>query len=409
MTSDSSKRDDTAALLERVTPIAVRSNFDPARMVLDIKRAIPEVDAARLNEVIEVLLARRRAERLGAWTEHGLFSRRNLEQASRLEVATHHAARFAGCSHVLEIGTGLGSDTAALAQIVARVTTLEADEVTARYARHNLALRGVTNVEVRHATLDEARAFLDLTEFDGLWCDPSRRDSEGRRLSSVEEYHPPLSSLLALPINGRCGIKLSPGASLEALPEGWHREFLGVGKECIEQTIWRGVPLRDGTVTLVDSGEQWIPQNQEASTPTRIPAVGDVLIEPHAALVRCGYLAQFFAAHDIALLDRHIAYGVRREPLPPSPWLEQFRVLEVLGFHVKRLRARLRELGWDSRTEFKKRGIEQDPNELWAAMKLPPPKRGAPRFGTVILTRVGQEHLVYLTTRIVSSEEATHG
>jgi protein-L-isoaspartate(D-aspartate) O-methyltransferase len=54
-----------------------------------------------------------------------------------------------GDEHVLEIGTGLGFQTALLARLAADVVTVEMWPDLARQARRNLARQGVRNVELR--------------------------------------------------------------------------------------------------------------------------------------------------------------------------------------------------------------------------------------------------------------------
>ncbi len=56
---------------------------------------------------------------------------------------------LAGSEHVLEIGTGLGYQTALLARLAGDVVTVETRPDLARQARGNLAGHGVRNVELR--------------------------------------------------------------------------------------------------------------------------------------------------------------------------------------------------------------------------------------------------------------------
>lgn len=56
---------------------------------------------------------------------------------------------LSGDEHVLEVGTGLGFQTALLARLAADVVTVEMWPDLARQARRNLAGQGVRNVELR--------------------------------------------------------------------------------------------------------------------------------------------------------------------------------------------------------------------------------------------------------------------
>ncbi|GAA4221095.1 hypothetical protein GCM10023075_08710 [Streptosporangium album] len=72
----------------------------------------------------------------------------------------------AGGDHVLEIGTGLGFQTALLARLAADVVTIERWPDLARQARWNLARHGVGNVELLIG--DGSRGVPDHAPYDGI-------------------------------------------------------------------------------------------------------------------------------------------------------------------------------------------------------------------------------------------------
>jgi protein-L-isoaspartate(D-aspartate) O-methyltransferase len=65
---------------------------------------------------------------------------------------------------VLEIGTGLGYQTAILAELAQRVFSIEIIDELARQARHRLARQGYTNVEIRIG--DGCRGWPEHAPFD---------------------------------------------------------------------------------------------------------------------------------------------------------------------------------------------------------------------------------------------------
>ncbi len=71
--------------------------------------------------------------------------------APRLEARMLQDLALQGHERVLEIGTGSGYMAALLAQRAAHVLSLEIESELAVQARKNLALSGVSNVDVRHA------------------------------------------------------------------------------------------------------------------------------------------------------------------------------------------------------------------------------------------------------------------
>ncbi len=73
---------------------------------------------------------------------------------------------LSGDEHVLEIGTGIGFQTALLARLAADVVTVEMWPDIARQARRNLARQGVRNVELR--TGDGSGGVQDRAPYDAI-------------------------------------------------------------------------------------------------------------------------------------------------------------------------------------------------------------------------------------------------
>ncbi|MFE1886675.1 protein-L-isoaspartate O-methyltransferase family protein [Streptomyces diastatochromogenes] len=71
-----------------------------------------------------------------------------------------------GTEHVLEVGTGLGFQTALLARLAADVVSIEMRPGIARQARANLARQGVRNVELRVG--DGSGGVPDRAPFDAV-------------------------------------------------------------------------------------------------------------------------------------------------------------------------------------------------------------------------------------------------
>ncbi|MEU6092154.1 protein-L-isoaspartate O-methyltransferase [Streptomyces sp. NPDC047085] len=71
-----------------------------------------------------------------------------------------------GCEHVLEVGTGLGFQTALLARLAADVVSIETRPEIARQARANLSRQGVGNVELRVG--DGSGGVPDLAPYDAI-------------------------------------------------------------------------------------------------------------------------------------------------------------------------------------------------------------------------------------------------
>jgi len=86
-------------------------------------------------------------------------------------------------------------------------------------------------------------------------------------------------------------------------------------------------------------------------------------------------------------------------PAPQSAWYRTFEVLENIRFTPKGLKERLHQLGWDSRTQIKKRGVKDDPDQVHRALKLPTPHGDSP-WGFVILTKIDNSPRAILARRV---------
>ncbi|WP_374227275.1 methyltransferase domain-containing protein [Streptomyces sp. JJ66] len=118
--------------------------------------------------------------------------------------------------------------------------------------------------------------------------------------------------------------------------------------------------------------------------PLPAPPVGPVgryLYEPDGAVIRAHLVAEVARRLDGRLIDATIAY-ITADDLRSTPFARAYAVTDVLPFHVKRLRALLRERNVGTLT-VKKRGSAVDPQELRRRMRL-----SGTGAATVFLTRV---------------------
>jgi len=267
-----------------------------------------------------------------------LFTPAGLEQATRLPVAAHHARRFlaAGVTRVADLTCGVGADSMAFAGVGLTVLAADTDELTAALATVNL--RHFPEAEVRH--VDGLGLDFEAEGVDGLYADPARRASSGRRLFDPGAYAPPLGAVLALRDRvPALGVKIGPGVPHSGLP--------------------------------ADAETQWVSVD-----------------EPDGAVIRAGLVAQIAAEVQGRLVDRTIAY-ITSDTVHHSDAATGYRVLDTLPFGLKRLRTYLRERDV-GRLTIKKRGTAVLPEQLRKQLDL----RGR-QAATIVLTRVaGAQHVI---------------
>ena len=390
----------------------------------------PDLVAAALTQQ---RLRARAAAKFGPFASTMLFTPDGLEQATRLAVAAHHAARYqrAGTTRVADLGCGIGGDALALAGLGLGVLAVERDEATAALATVNLMR--FPEVTVRCA--DAREVDLVAEGVDGVFADPARR-SGGRRLTDPEQWSPPLSTVLAwreqVPA---LGVKAAPGIDHALLPADAHVQWVSVDGGVLEADIWCGplalegpgrsaLVLRSapdatgeagdagagpdsgtgagsaaaGTTTSPDAVARPAVarlSDPECTDPTAPPLqlppiagqeeLGEYVLEPDGAAIRAGLVAHLASRAGATPLAPRIAYltGPRLPGADLAPFLRAWRVREVLPLHLKALRVRVREQGI-GRLEIHRRGVDVSPDALRASLHL------AGQAGeTWLLTRMG--------------------
>jgi hypothetical protein len=334
--------------------------------------------------------------KFGEFARQMLFTPAGLEQATRLNVAARHAERFAkaGISHVADLGCGLGADAMALASMDITVTAVERDETTAACATMNLM--PFPHAKVVHADATD----FSLEGVDGVWLDPARRTtstSGTKRIWDPEDFSPPLSYVESVAASGRAvGVKMGPGMPHESVPKGCEAQWISVNGDVTEVALWFNGVARPGVRrSALVLGPQGAAEMSSAEDFDGGPAAGvgpvqGFLYEPDGAVIRAGLVADVALGLGGHLLDEHIAYFCAPE-LHDTPFARAYRVLEVMPYNIKALKAwvRSKDIGV---LEIKKRGAAVTPEELRKQL-LPAGKSRKGAMATLVLTRIGEERV----------------
>lgn len=258
-----------------------------------------------------------------------------LEQATAEPVARHKARRFSGS--VSDFCCGIGGDTLALAE-QCEVRAVDLDPAMCLRTEWNAEVYGVAE-RVRTVVADVSQAI------DGaglLHIDPDRRPGGRQRMMRIEDCAPNLDVLRSLMTQFRGGaIKLSPASNFGGKFTNVELELVSLHGECKEATVWFGELAGDQPfrATALPSGETIAadPLSARADIVTSRAFVFD----PDPALVRSGLLDVMAERLQLARLDDAEEYLTGDQPLC-SPWLQTFRVLEVLPNNDREVRAACR-------------------------------------------------------------------
>ncbi|HET8604467.1 MAG TPA: class I SAM-dependent methyltransferase [Marmoricola sp.] len=346
---------------------------DPLRAAEVLRR---DADAAHAAAALtQAELRRRGATKFGELASRMYFTPDGLEQATRLRVAEHRAARLVAASTatVVDLGCGIGGDLLACARAGITAAGVDLDPVRVAVAEANLDALGLGGaVAVADATT------VDTTPFDVAYADPARRSARGRSFDA-SAWTPPWSFVEQL-LRRDAVVKAAPGLPHELVPAGVEAEWVSDRGEVKEVALWSGrlaSTARRATV-LADGGLVTLTGEDDPGAAVREP--GRFLYEPDGAVIRAGLVTAVAAGVHGGLLDGHIAWVTSDEPFT-TPFARSYEVLEELPFREKQLRAALRERGIGALT-IKTRGVGVVPEELRRRLAL-----HGEQEATLVLTR----------------------
>lgn len=380
------------ALLSRAVALDSEGG-DPLKAQSVLRREFAAVEAPYVAVAMSQAQLRRRAvAKFGELAARMYFTPDGLEQATRLKVAEHRAARLVAfdAGSAIDLGCGIGGDLIAMARLGITAAGVDLDPERVVVARANLEALGLPGaVSVADATA------IDHSPFDVAFADPARRTNNRSRgrLLDTEGWTPPWSFVLALLARDAC-VKVAPGIPHELIPEGVEAEFVSDRGEVKEAALWAGglatVERRATVIGSTGSGHAagglatLTDEDDPGAEAVGVRPIGEFLYEPDGAVIRAGLVTAVAAGVGGGLLDPQIAY-VTGDAAFRTPFARGYRVLEELPYRERALRAALRERGI-GRLTIKKRGVAVVPEELRRRLSLQ-----GPNEATIVLTRVADE------------------
>jgi THUMP domain-like/Methyltransferase domain len=349
-------------------------------LVREISRLRQRLSPEQASAVVEQVALRRRAGAKFSHAEEMLFTSDGLEQSSGELLAEHSAERFSGSAHVADMCCGIGGDSLALARL-SHVVAYDSDPVCLACARHNARVLGLDcRIDFEDADVQELDSgALHQRSVDAIFFDPSRR-SQGRRIYSLDAYHPPVSLIDRwLPVLPAICVKIAPGVDRNEVRWDCEQEFVAVGPDLKEGLLWFG-PLAQNArrATVLPSGAALV--NQRAGQ----AAAGEPtawLYDPSPAVTRAGLVAELALLLGAWQLDERLAY-LTGPQLVETPLARAYAIESWQPFGLKRLQAQLRTLD-TGRIEVHRRGAPIEPAELERRLRLD--GRG---FRLVFITRL---------------------
>ena len=319
--------DDGQEVLAAAVALGGSLDDDPLAAHESLRRTTPGTAPERLAVALSQAALRRAAvTKFGDLAARMYFTPEGLEQATRLSVATHRAARVRAfdASSVVDLGCGIGGDLVALATAGLTTAGVDLDPERVAVASANLAALGLGGaVQVADATT------LDHAGFDVAFADPARRTARGRTFST-DKWSPPWPFVESLLTRDAC-VKTAPGIPHDLVPEGVEAEWVSDRGEVKEAALWSGrlaTCVRRATV-IGDGGLATLTEEDDPGA--GVVPVGRFLYEPDGAVIRAGLVTAVAAGVDGGLVDEHLAY-VTSDASYRSPFARGYAVLEELPY-----------------------------------------------------------------------------
>ncbi len=376
---------DPRALSDLLTPVGQEALDEAARRVAAaggylplyqrLARRYPDALARAAAE--QALLRLRAAEKFPE-AQRMYFEREALEQATAEPLARYRASRFRDARRIFDLGCGLGGDALALAQ-ASPVVAVDYQPARLDLLSANADALGWSE-RVSPVCADLRRLPWRFPASSAAFFDPGRR-SGGRRISRTGRYQPPLPIIEDwLPRLRGLAVKVSPAVDLaEVARYDCEVEFVAWESDLKEAVLWFGDLRSAARRATILPGPHSLTAPHEPELEAGEPL--GYLYEPNPAILRAGLVRTLGRILSARLLDPTIAF-LSADTFVATPFARGYRVRESLPFHLKTLRARLRQEGVGHVT-VKKRGSAVTPEVLERRLRL----RGD-KEATVVLTRV---------------------
>ena len=360
---------------------------DPTKLILK-SGEVYGVPMARVAGQIEG--RRKSKEKLPSYykTEEIIFPPSiNLEQSSseitarfKTEILSLKIPRHSLC---VDLTGGLGVDTFFLSKIFDQVHYVEPNDDLLEIARHNHAKLGAGNIVYHNCSSSEYLRSAE-TPFDCAYIDPSRRDADNRRISSLSSSEPKVLEILPAILNrsNYVLLKTSPLLDLtEAIKQLDNIKqiyVVSVDNECKEvlffiERTFVSEPMIQAINLIKESVSSFhFLLSEEKNLHVSFSEPGNYIYEPNASILKAGAFKSVSARFSINKIHPNTHLYTSNELLADFPG----RIFKVLGL-IKPDPKALKEYFPDRHANIITRNYPLSPQELKSRTRL---KDGGTRF-----------------------------
>jgi hypothetical protein len=357
----------------------------------DLSRWRKQATQEQVAAAIALAEARRRGALKFTRADQMWLERIGLEQATSEIVARHKARRFEA-ETVVDLCSGIGGDTIALAAR-SNVVAVDADPGMSRRLLWNAKVYGVGDrVTAVHSQAER----FEIPAGAWVHVDPDRRTGTDRRAIWLDGYQPGVEFLFGLEASTAAGaIKVGPASDFAKYvpPSRFEVEVISLQGECKEATVWYGgLRTCERRATCLPDGATWTDRDGPKGVYSMPRPVEAWIYDTDPALRRASLVESFAQAHGLKRVAPGGGYLTAPERME-SPFLTPF---EVLGVHRLDMASLKREIARQEigTLEVKVRGLDLRPEDVRKALK----PRGE-RAATLLLAGTDRETIAVLARR----------
>jgi len=298
---------------------------------IDIKEIIGQIEAKKKCEL-----------KLKTWFKTpGIYypNKLNIEQTSSESAAQLKSELLQGQS-IVDLTGGFGVDSYYFSKQFKTVVHCEMNTELAEIAAHNFKILGITNIE---SQCIDGIEFLKSHQqnFDWMYVDPSRRDSQKNKKFLIEDCSPNVKTFQGLFLKYATNvlIKMSPmldiSVGLEALKHVKNIYVIAVKNE-VKELLFHQKKGFDGmaivhTLNTNPRGDEQFSfeLNQEETAEARYSQPKQYLYEPNAAVMKSGAFQLISEKFKLNKLDTHTHLYTSDERLENFPG----KIYEISNAH----------------------------------------------------------------------------
>lgn len=232
----------------------LKKGYDQHFIIKELKGL--NIDSESFIELFSIAKARIKGKEKFKDSSQMFINLEDLRFSTPDFIASYRAKRLK-CSVIVDLCSGIGSQSIAFARECKKVYSIEVDPRKVEYAKRNAALFGIENIEFICGDVLDTKVISQLAKakVDVIFCDPERLPSEAERkienitiVSSILEKYTKICSNM--------GIEVPPQISPDKIDYECEKEYLSVDGDLNRLNLYFGKLKKEEIIVVSLSSEE---------------------------------------------------------------------------------------------------------------------------------------------------------